>query len=283
MSGKKQTILLVDDEVDFVETLAFQLRAVKGYHVVSAYNGVEGLEKLKQIKPDLIILDMNMPKMGGIAFYKSVCDSYGEARCPILVLTARANLAQWFKDINIDGFMSKPFEFEELFAEIDTILKKRLTLRKTDANSEAKLEKPAEIKKEAGKTEVVKKQVRALIVENDQQTLDKLTLAFLNEDYIVSSAKNGITAVEKIMSDVPDLLIIKLGLPDLSGDLVIAKLKQMPKTMDVACILYAPEGAKLDRTVVNRICRKAGVRELVESVEPYVVLKEAKIALEGSA
>lgn len=120
MAGQK-TILLIDDEIDLIEMVQFQLQA-KGFNVVTANNGQEGLERLQTIQPDLIVLDMNMPKMGGIEFYQKICDSRSKPRYPIFILTARANLEQLFKDFEIKGFMAKPFAIDQLIAKINEIV-----------------------------------------------------------------------------------------------------------------------------------------------------------------
>ena len=63
----KKTIMIVEDEVDLVDMLKFQFMA-HGYNVVAAYNGAEGLVKLSSVFPDIILLDLNMPKLGGVEF-----------------------------------------------------------------------------------------------------------------------------------------------------------------------------------------------------------------------
>src|SRR4029077_16070984 len=84
-----------------------------------------GLAKLEIFKPDLIILDMNMPRMGGLEFYQKISDQLNQPKYPVLVLTARANMETLFKELNIDGFMAKPFEVDNLLEEINIIIKKR--------------------------------------------------------------------------------------------------------------------------------------------------------------
>ena len=83
----KKLILAIDDEPDLLEMEKFQFEA-KGYKVETANDGLEGLEKLKTIKPDLIILDLNMPRMGGVEFYQKICDEKNMPRYPVLILTA---------------------------------------------------------------------------------------------------------------------------------------------------------------------------------------------------
>ncbi|MFH1768104.1 MAG: response regulator [Candidatus Omnitrophota bacterium] len=262
MSDKKITILLIDDEVDLVDAVSFQLKAKTDYEVIPAYNGIEGLERLNEVTPDLIILDMNMPKMGGIEFYRKICDSKAKAKYPVLILTARANLEHLFRDLNVDGFMTKPFELDDLFKEIDTIITKRYG------------------KPEREKLKAKEGPVKVLIVEDRKESFDKIAIAFLNAGYIVNSANSGMSAIDKIMVDLPDLLVIKLGLSDIAGDLVASKLKQMPKTMDIGIVLYTPHSEELNYLVTERICAAIGIRRLLESDDPSGLLREAKIVLQ---
>ncbi|MCK5081581.1 MAG: response regulator, partial [Candidatus Omnitrophica bacterium] len=67
----KKTILLIDDEADLIDLVKFQLIA-KGYNAIVTRNGIEALKLLERIVPDLIILDMNMPGMGGVEFYNKI-------------------------------------------------------------------------------------------------------------------------------------------------------------------------------------------------------------------
>lgn len=122
MTGSK-TILLVDDDIDLQQLTKITLKT-RGYIVETANNGLEALSKLETIKPALIILDMNMPKLGGLGFYQKICNSEGRPLYPVLVLTARANLEQLLVQMNIDGFMSKPFEIDALIRQVDTIIEK---------------------------------------------------------------------------------------------------------------------------------------------------------------
>ncbi|OGW72804.1 MAG: hypothetical protein A2Y02_02740 [Omnitrophica bacterium GWA2_52_12] len=254
-----KTILLIDDEADLV----FMLQGIltrEGYHVVTARNGEEGLAKLKEAVPHLIILDMNMPKMGGIAFYHAIANlSDGKARYPVLVLTARANLEKLFKDLCVDGFMAKPFEIDDLLKEIKTILCKRYERG------------GAETKRDPGKP------VKVLIIENNQEVLGQMVLAFATHGYLVSGTQSGAAGIERAAQDPPDLMLIKLGLPDLSGEATASILKQMPKTMDIPLILYTPPGERPKDASIQKICEKAKVKNLVESNDPALFLEKVEV------
>lgn len=258
----KKTILVIDDAVEVTKILKFHL--AKKYNVLEAHDGEEGLKKIYDQHPDLAILDINMPKMDGIAVYNRLSAATGKPLLPVIILTVREELGKLFKDMDVDGFVTKPFDIENILKEVDTVMAKRYGLPETEA-----------LKQSLG-------QKKVLIVESDPSVFNQITVAFLNAGYTVYSTRSGMGAIEKIITDLPDLIVIKLGLPDISGDLVCVKLKQMPKTMDIPFVLYAPKKSELDRAVVNKIC---GIikANLVESDEPEVLLKEAELALNKQA
>ena len=121
MSDKKTILLIIDDEVDLLEITAYQLKA-KGYEVITAQDGAEGLECLKTTDPALILLDMNMPKINGLEFYDKICDENKNPKYPVLFLSARANIDDLLKDLKVAGVMSKPFENDKLLQKIESII-----------------------------------------------------------------------------------------------------------------------------------------------------------------
>src|ERR1700679_1639943 len=163
----QKTVLVIDDEIDLQQLVKIALKS-RGYKVETANNGIEGLEKLKTITPHLIILDLNMPKMGGLVFYQKICDSANQPKYSILILTARANMAKLFQDFIIDGFKTKPFEIDELLDEVDTIINKKFGL----------------IKKI--KVSGIERAAKVCIVENNPEELKKIGAVFLTAGYVVN-------------------------------------------------------------------------------------------------
>ncbi len=241
--NQQKTILLIDDEIDLQQLVKIALKS-RGYRVETANNGLEGLEKLKTFTPHLIILDMNMPKMGGLEFYQKICDGSNHPKYPVLVLTARANMEQLFKELNIDGFMAKPFEVDGLLDEVNVIINKHSGL-------------PAKVKVVGGE-----QPLKICIAENDQMGFNKIGSAFLNAGYVVNPARNGTEAIERIAAIVPDIALIKLGLVDIAGDMVILKLKRMAKTHGVKFILYTERTGEKD-VIVEKISQKEGIDRFV--------------------
>lgn len=118
-------ILVVDDEKDLVETLRFRLEAA-GYEVLAAYDGMEGLKIAREKKPDLIILDVMMPKMDGYQVCRMLKFSADFKDTPIIMLTARGQDRdkQTGHDVGADLYMTKPFEGVALMKKITELLAK---------------------------------------------------------------------------------------------------------------------------------------------------------------
>lgn len=123
MSQKKYSILLVEDEENLQEALKLNLE-LEGYEVTSAYDGAEALKMLKQEHFDLMILDVMLPEVDGIA----VCETIRLTNhdLPILILSARNSSADRVLGLKkgADDYLTKPFNLEELLIRVSNLIKK---------------------------------------------------------------------------------------------------------------------------------------------------------------
>jgi DNA-binding response OmpR family regulator len=121
-------ILIVDDDPDLVEAVTLILKSKK-YNVVAAYGGIEGLEKVKTEKPDLIVLDVMMPDKDGYTVCKELKADPESSSIPVLLLTA---VVSWIPttrytqqlglETEADDYMDKPVEPDALVKRIETLL-----------------------------------------------------------------------------------------------------------------------------------------------------------------
>ena len=115
------TILIVDDE-PVARTLAQKQVAEKGYVTVTASNGEEALAALEKNKPDLILLDVEMPKMNGYTFVGELAKKNYNPRIPVIVLTAHEELGPIFKRHGVRGYLIKPLNIDLVLSKIQEIL-----------------------------------------------------------------------------------------------------------------------------------------------------------------
>jgi DNA-binding response OmpR family regulator len=117
-------VLVVDDEQRIVNFLNSKLKA-SGYEVLTANNGIQGLEQAQAQEPDLIVLDLLMPKMDGLEMLKELRSF---SAVPVIILTAKGAEADRIKGLQLgaDDYLPKPFNPDELVARIEAI-RRRLT------------------------------------------------------------------------------------------------------------------------------------------------------------
>lgn len=118
----QEKILVVDDEKTLVKALKFGLEK-EGFQVSAAYDGVEALEKVEQEDPDLVVLDLMLPKLDGF----EVCRRLRKDKdLPIIMLTARDEDIDKILGLELgaDDYMTKPFNPRELMARIKAILRR---------------------------------------------------------------------------------------------------------------------------------------------------------------
>lgn len=124
-SGK---ILVVEDDRSLLDTLKYNLRK-EGYEVVTAVNGAEALDVARREKPDLIILDIMLPKISGFEVCRILRK---EMIVPILMLTAKAEETDKVVGLEIgaDDYMTKPFSLRELLARVRAMLRRAKMVEK---------------------------------------------------------------------------------------------------------------------------------------------------------
>jgi len=120
---ESKKILIVDDEQDIVETLKFILEA-HGYTCFCAYNGEDGLNQAKEIMPDLIILDVMMPKINGYKISRLLKYDNKYKNIPIIMVTARSQEQDKLigEETGVNEYISKPFELDEILAVVKKYL-----------------------------------------------------------------------------------------------------------------------------------------------------------------
>ncbi|MBQ9106218.1 MAG: response regulator transcription factor [Mailhella sp.] len=128
-----ELILVVDDEEDIRDLLVFNLKR-EGYDTIEATDGVEALEQVRLHRPSLILLDVMLPRMDGLA----VCRALGKDRLteniPVIMLTARGDDVDRIVgfELGADDYVVKPFNTRELLLRIKAMLRRRVPAEEED-------------------------------------------------------------------------------------------------------------------------------------------------------
>ncbi|WFD09139.1 response regulator transcription factor [Tepidibacter hydrothermalis] len=118
-------ILVVDDEEHIVELLKFNLQT-KGYNIETSYDGLDAFIKIRDLKPDLILLDRMLPNMDGLEVLKKVREDSSTKNIPVIMLTAKTMEKDKIEGLEVgaDDYISKPFSIEEVLARVKAVLRR---------------------------------------------------------------------------------------------------------------------------------------------------------------
>jgi DNA-binding response OmpR family regulator len=117
------TVLVVDDDPVILKLLEVNFE-MEGFQVVRAADGAEGLERAREVHPDIVILDVMMPRMTGYEVAKALREDEGTAHIPIIFVTARAQSSDVERgmELGVDDYVTKPFDPLDLIARVNTLL-----------------------------------------------------------------------------------------------------------------------------------------------------------------
>jgi len=120
------TVLVVDDDPVILKLLEVNFE-MEGFEVVRAADGFEGLERARAVRPDIVVLDVMMPRMTGYEVAKALREDEDTAHIPIIFVTARAQSTDVERgmELGVDDYVTKPFDPLDLIARVNALLARR--------------------------------------------------------------------------------------------------------------------------------------------------------------
>ncbi len=207
-SGEMPLVLIIEDNLQASHLIQMYLKEA-GYRTETAKDGSEGLEKAKQLKPNIITLDMIMPIKDGWQVLKELKRHPICKDIPIIIISITDEKKLGFSMGAVDYFV-KPVNKEELLAAIQKL--------------------PYPLTKE-------KQHPKVLIIDDDPTAAELIQVILENEGYDVIKTTNGRDGVRMAASESPDLIILDLIMPEMSGFNVAYQLKQNPRTRNTPIII----------------------------------------------
>jgi DNA-binding response OmpR family regulator len=241
-------ILLVDDEPSLCLMVGDQLRLEK-YDVITASSGEEALQAIRIQPPDLIILDISMPGMTGLALLKKLSGPDGRPRYTILIFTARANMGQFFETTGVEGFLSKGSDPAQLTAEVKRIL------LKTNRSSTPGLPPGSKARR------------IVMILENEPLLGTRLKTSFNIAGYQTILLSESHALSDALQAHTPAVILLKAILPGTTGADVAISLADYTTARGILVLLYDNSGIhRPDQSFPN-------VSKYVPSNTPAALLK----------
>jgi two-component system cell cycle response regulator len=263
-------VLVVDDILSNVKLLEAKLSA-EYFEVVSAFNGLEALEKIEECQPDIVLLDVMMPGMDGFEVARRIKSNPKTAHVPVVMVTALDQPSDRVAglDAGADDFLTKPVDDAALFARVRSLVRLKLMtdelrMRETTGQNMGLLD-PAQTLIDASPTG------RILIVEDRPESVAwfNAALAPANE---ISSVDSFEEAVVRTRGGDYDLIVVSLGLRSFDGLRLCSQLRSLPEGRNVPILVLVSDGDRrkltqaLEMGVNDYLTRPVDKNELIARV-----------------
>lgn len=223
---EKRMVLLVDDDRDFLESVKTIFEA-NGFNVETAFDGEAGLRKAKRMQPDLIVLDVMLPKKDGFSVCHDLKDNERTASIPILMMTSLGNSTEGKGGAELlaaghkaDGYLEKPVEPQVL------------------------VEKAKELIQGNGENGNNKK-LKVLLIDDDPDFVAAVKTLLDANGYRTIIAYTGEDGLVSVQKENPDIVLLDVMLPQKDGFSVCKELKEDEKTRFIPVIMLTSIAEKL--------------------------------------
>jgi len=207
--SEKPYVLIVDDDPDIREGIVAVLET-NDYHLATASNGIECMEHIRDELPDLLILDMLMPRMDGFAVIRELRSDPDLTGIPIIILTTVIEDAAYRRyeletgvAMGVSNYIEKPASPDELLRSVSAIVD----------------------------------QPYIIVTDDDPDIIEAISTVLESRPYNVATARNGEQCLEMIRKRNPDLLLLDLLMPKMDGFAVIRELQSDPATAKIPVLV----------------------------------------------
>lgn len=215
----KHSLLIIDDDTDFVRSVMLMLKGLP-YDIHSAPNARKGLERLRHLRPSLVILDLMLPDRDGFAICREIKDNASTSHIPVLMATSmqvyspEKHLANIAKSHRADDFIDKPVSRKDLIGKIERLLNR--SLRPADPDPHKK---------------------KVLVVDDDPDHLVSMEKILQDQGFDVFVAESGQEGIKMAGTFLPDLVLMDVMMPDMDGFSACLEIKKDRKTHDIPVIM----------------------------------------------
>jgi DNA-binding NtrC family response regulator len=207
------TVLIADDESGFREILVEYLRG-RGFDVIEAANGLETLLQVKHRRPGAVVLDLRMPRLGGLEALKRIRAFDAEIRVVVVSATVEPEVREQALSLGACAVLSKPIVLDDLWAVLGNDVSQARDGREASTSSgETRLGRggkaPPDILQHCA--------AHVLIVDDDADMRTMLDELLARKGYRTSAVADATAALRAIVAEAPDVVLLDINMPGLTG------------------------------------------------------------------
>jgi DNA-binding NtrC family response regulator len=258
-AADRQMVLVVEDDAD-VRTLLAEYLGVHGLRVMEAENGLEALLRIKHHRPGVVVLDLRMPRLGGLDVLKRI--RVFDPSIQVIVITGDTSpeTHRLAHDLGAVEVLSKPLDFDRL-------------LRALGLAEDASATAPARPTPAPGR-------IRILVVDDDVQARTLLEHFLVSWGYQPRSVADGVAALRLISQSPPDLVLLDVDMPGLSGTDALPAIRALAPEARVIMVSGSSSAETSKRALaggaVDYIVKPVDLDHLARSLETALTLKPTR-------
>ena len=244
LKNRKHPILIIDDDPEIRYTIG-QYLISRGYEVVYAEDGEQGLEKAVKLQPFAITLDVMLPKKDGWNILKEFKENPATRDIPVILISVMGDKNLGF-GLGAFEYFVKPISSEKLlnaFTKLENLAKKRIE--------------------------------RIVIIDDDEMEFEKFSRAFKNDNVRIEYVNDSLLAYNKILEIQPDLIILDLLMPNMDGITLSHKLKSSKETRHIPIIISTAKDLSEDeRSLLNDTVEEITVKSKGHPLDVLKIVRD---------
>lgn len=249
-TDEKKRVIIVEDDAVLSEALAIKLKK-GGYSVDKAEDGIVALEKIRASKPDCILLDVLMPRKGGIEVLEELHADPVFKNIPVIVISNSGQPVEVKRaqELGARGFLIKAvFDPNEVLEKVKFVLGGGVDIQQSENIHTQNISASGAVKTPAPAPSATTQGGKAfiLVIEDDKFLRELLVRKLAGEGFDVQNAIDAQAAFTILEERKPDIILCDLILPGVDGFEIVRRIKADPKTADIPVVILSNLGQKED-------------------------------------
>ena len=268
MSSRGRTVLIVDDEPEIRGLIGEHLQS-NGYDVLEAENGLEALLHVELSRLNIVILDLMMPRLGGLDALKRVTPLYPEIAVVVITGTSDPELKQQALALGATAVLTKPIDLADLLKAVD---------HATRGGPAAEASETREGNARGGPASAEAASAGRVLIVDDDAEIRALLEEFLDQHgYAVRSAATAESAFWALMHEVPDVVLLDISMPGLSGVEIIPAIRNVSRDVKIIMVSGSTDVELSKRALAygafDYVTKPVDTEYLLRSLEAAMIMK----------
>lgn len=266
---KNKNILIIEDDLILLNLLKQKLK-IAGYNVFEERNGLSGIYAVEKLNPDLVLLDLILPEADGITVLKNIRENPAIKDTPVIIISNSGQPVEIeeVKKLGISDYLIKTeFDPQELVDKVNNFFGQKFSL-----DEKTEKEKIKNISYENQTIDYsTNNKIKIMIIEDDKFLRELISQKIVKEGMNVLNAITAEEALDILKKERPQIILLDLILPGISGFDFLKMIKSIPPLSDIPVIILSNLGEEKDRETAKNLGAKSFLVKAMHTPNEIVI------------